>query len=244
MSELRKLSDLTGYGFLAQDDEVGQLEEIYFDDQQWQARYLVVRTGNWLFGRKVLLVPEVIEGIDDEQKNIWVNLTRQQIEHAPPIDSEQPVSEHYQQQYYSYYDWEPYWTTDPLFRATPAIPPFVQPETPPKPENPHLRSSSEVTGYRLAAEGGEVGHVEDFIFDNENWALRYLEIDTRNWLPSRHVLMSPAWVEQVDWAEQQVKVAVSQNLVKSAPEYDSSRHISRDYQLDLYKHYGKSFSVE
>jgi len=244
MSGLRKLSDLTGYGFLTQDAEVGKLEEIYFDDQHWQARYLVVRTGNWLFGRKVLLVPEVIEGIDDKQKNIWVNLTRQQIEHAPPIDDEKPVSHHYQQQYYSYYKWEPYWANDPLFRATPAILPPVQPEMRPKPENPHLRSSAEVTGYRLAAEDGEVGHVEDFIFDEQSWTLRYLEIDTHNWLPGRHVLMSPAWVDRVDWSAQQVKVTVSQDLIKSAPEYDSSKHISRNYQLDLYKHYGKSFSAE
>ncbi|WP_321368615.1 PRC-barrel domain-containing protein [uncultured Desulfuromusa sp.] len=245
MSGLRKLSDLTGYGFLAQDAEVGRLEEIYFDDHYWHARYLVVKTGNWLLGRRVLLVPEVIEGIDDEEKNLWVNLTRQQIENAPPIDSEQPVSWTYQQQYYRYYDRDPYWITDSLFNSTPAIPPFVQPdETIKKPENPHLRSSSEVTGYRLSAEDGDVGHVEDFIFDEQSWALRYLEIDTRNWLPGRHVLISPAWVEEVDWATQQVKVAVSRDLVNNAPEYDSSKHISREYQLALYKHYGKSFSEE
>ena len=117
-------------------------------------------------------------------------------------------------------------------------------ETIKKPENPHLRSSSEVTGYRLSAEDGDVGHVEDFIFDEQSWALRYLEIDTRNWLPGRHVLISPAWVEEVDWATQQVKVAVSRDLVNNAPEYDSSKHISREYQLALYKHYGKSFSEE
>ena len=241
---LRKLSDLTGYSFLAQDDEIGQLEEVYFDDNRWQVRFLVVRTGSWLVGRQVLLVPEVIEGIDDEQKRIWVNLTRKQIEQAPPIDSEKPVSRHYQHQYYSYYDWQPSWTTDPLFHANPAIPPPVQAETPKKPDNPNLRSSDEVIGYRIAAEDGEFGHVEDLIFDEQSWSVRYLEIDTRNWLPGRHVLISPGWVEEIDWASLQVQVALPQELVKSAPEYDSSQHISRDYELALYKHYGKSFNEE
>ncbi len=87
-----------------------------------------------------------------------------------------------------------------------------------------------------------MGHVEDLILDDQAWAVRYLEVDTRNWLPGRHVLLSPAWVEQVDWVERHVQVRLSQQLVKSAPEYDSSKHISRDYQLALYKHYGKTFT--
>lgn len=241
MHELRKLSNLTGYGFQALDGEIGRLEEIYFDDQRWQARYLVVRTGSWLLGRQVLLIPAVIDAVDDDNNTILVDLTREQIEKAPPIDSEQPVSRHYQQQYYSYYGWEPYWATEPLFQATPSIPPFIQPDMATKPQNPHLRSSKEVSGYQLKTTDDSVGHVEDLILDDQTWAVRYLEIDTRNWLPGRHVLISPAWVGQVDWATQQVEVELPRELVEKAPEYDSSRYISRDYQLALYKHYGKTF---
>lgn len=242
MRELRKLGDLTGYSFQALDGDIGHLEEVYFDDQRWQVRYFVVRTGGWLFGRQVLLVPAVIIAVDSENNAIQVDLTREQIEHAPPIDTEQPVSRHYQQQYYSYYSWEPYWTSDPLFQATPSIPPFIQPGTVTKPENPHLRSSGEVTGYQLETEGGPMGHVEDLILDDQTWMVRYLEIDTRNLLPGRHVLISPAWVEQVDWGKQHVQVELSQALVKSAPEYDSSKLISLEYELELYKHYGKTYN--
>jgi len=241
MRELHKLSDLTGYGLQAKDGEIGQLEEVYFDDRRWLVRYLIVRTGSWLVGQKVLLVPASIEAIDAQNSLIQVNLTRKQIEHAPPVNTEQPVSEHYQQQYYGYYGWEPYWTTDPLFVSTPAVPPFVHPELPKKPDNPHLRSSDEVAGYQIAAEDGNIGHVEDFILDDQTWAVRYLEIDTRNWLPGRHVLVSPSWVEQVDWGEQQVHVGLTRESIKSAPEYDSKQHVSRHYELELFKHYGKNF---
>lgn len=240
MNQLRKLSDLQGYSFQAKDDELGRLKQVYFDDQLWQVRYLVVQTGNWLLGREVLLVPAVITGIDDKSKAIQVDLTRKQIENAPPVDREQPVSEHCQLQYYRYYGWEPYWTNEPLFLSTPATPSMIQPEAPKEPENPHLRSSDEVAGYRLDTTNGLIGHVEDFILDDQKWTIRYLEIDTRNWLPGRHVLVSPAWVQHVDWAEQQVHIELSQELVKSAPEYDSSKDISRDYQLALFKHYGKT----
>jgi uncharacterized protein YrrD len=242
MPVLRKLSDLKGYSFQAKNDEMGRLKQVYFDDQLWKVRYLIVQTGSWLLGKEVLLVPAVITGIDDNSKAIQVNLSRKQIKNAPSVDSEQPVSEHYQQQYYSYYEWEPYWITDPLFQATPVSPPlFIQPETPTEPENPHLRSSDEVSGYRLDTPSGSIGHVADIILDDQEWTVRYLEIDTRNWLPGKHVLVSPAWVQKIDWVDQQVQVELSRELVLSAPEYDSSKHISRDYQLALFKHYGKDF---
>jgi hypothetical protein len=64
MRELRKLSDLNGYSFQAIDGDIGRLEEVYFDDQHWHVRYFVVRTGNWLLGQQVLLIPAVIGGID------------------------------------------------------------------------------------------------------------------------------------------------------------------------------------
>jgi hypothetical protein len=57
--------------------------------------------------------------------------------------------------------------------------------------DPHLRSSRAVTGYHIEARDGEVGHVEDFLVDDETWAIRYIMIDTRDWLPGKHVLLGP-----------------------------------------------------
>lgn len=242
MHKLRKLSDLTGYRFQAKDDELGRLKQVYFDDQLWQVRYLVVQAGSWLLGREALLVPAAIIGIDDENKAIQVDLTRKQIENSPPVDKKLPVSEHYQLQYYRYYNWEPYWINEPLFLSTPAVPSLMQPEKSEEPRNPHLRISDEVSGYRIATADGLLGHVEGFILDDKKWAVRYLEIDTRNWLPGRHVLVAPTWVQQVDWAQQQVRIELSRELVKSAPEYDSSKDLSRDYELALFKHYGKTLA--
>jgi hypothetical protein len=57
--------------------------------------------------------------------------------------------------------------------------------------DPHLRSTKEVAGYRIGAADGEVGHVEDFVVDDEEWAIRYVGVDTSNWLPGKKVLISP-----------------------------------------------------
>ena len=58
----------------------------------------------------------------------------------------------------------------------------------------------------MEATDGEIGHVEGFVIDNEAWAIRYIEVATRNWLPGKKVLVSPAWIERVSWPESKVYV--------------------------------------
>jgi len=69
------------------------------------------------------------------------------------------------------------------------------------------------------------------------WAIRYLIVDTRNWLPGKHVVIPPGWIKQVDWDDDAVHVAVSPDSVKGAPEFDSGTEFSRAYESSLYKHY-------
>lgn len=107
--------------------------------------------------------------------------------------------------------------------------------------NPHLRNSEEVKGYRIHALDGEIGHVEDFILEEPDWTVRYLEIDTRDWLPGKKVLIAPAWIQQVDSAQREVMVDLTRESIESAPAYSPAEVISRDYQVALYGHYGKAY---
>jgi len=244
MRQLRNLKNLHGFKLKARDGEIGKLKQVYFDDRRWKVRYFVVQTGNWLLGQEVLITPSMIDGVAAEEKQIAVNLTCTQIRKSPPVDTELPVSRHYEQEYFRYYGGEPYWSTDPIFAPTPFIPPPGEGELPKQPEHPHLRSSNEVEGYHLHTQDGQIGHVEDFVLDDKTWAIRYLEIDTGKWLPGRKVLLSPAWLRSVDLARNEITVDLPSDLIKTAPEYDPDQLISRDYQLALYKHYGKAFENE
>ena len=85
--------------------------------------------------------------------------------------------------------------------------------------DPHLRSTHDVSGYHIHAADGEIGHVEDFIIDDETWAIRYLIVDTRNWWPGKKVLISPQWIERVSWSESKVFVNLSREAIKQSPEY-------------------------
>lgn len=239
MQQLRRLKELTGYGLKAVDGKIGTLKQVYFDDQRWTVRYFVVRTGNWLLGREVLIVPEVINRFDEKEMQIVVDLTQKQIKESPSADTKKPVSRHYEQQYYLYYGLEPYWRTDPLLVSMPPVPPPVDQNPSKKPEHPHLRSSDEVRGYKLHANDGEIGRVEDYLLADQGWIIQYLEIDTGGFFSGRKVLVSPAWIDQVDWMKEEVKVDLTCALIETAPEYDESKVVSRAYQLALFKHYGE-----
>lgn len=240
MEQLRNLKDLQGFALAARDGEIGQLQEVYFDDESWAVRYLVVRMGGQFLGREVLITPASIQSVDADARLIAVDLSREQVERSPPVGSERPVSRHYEVEYHRYYGLEPYWTTG-LMAAPPA--PVLLPAGPARePENPHLRSSDEVCGYHIAARDGELGKVEDFVIDDADWSVAYVVVDTRRWLPGRTVLVAPAWIEAVDWAGRSIAVDLNREAIRSAPEYDPSRVITAGYEASLMGHYGKTSS--
>jgi len=240
MQQLRNLKDLTGFALEARDGEIGKVKEIYFDDEDWFVRYFVVRTGGWLLGREVLITPWVVLSIDEDQRRFEVNLSREQVEKSPPVSTQRPVSRHYETEYHRYYGLEPYWTMGPL-GAPPGPRPIPLPSAPPsEPEHPHLRSSEEVQGYRIATHDGEFGRVEDFIVDDSDWSIAYVLVDTHRWLAGKQVLVAPAWIQAVDWSGRCITVDLDRDAIEGAPAYDPSRLITRDYEADLFAHFGKS----
>ncbi len=101
--------------------------------------------------------------------------------------------------------------------------------------DPHLRSTKVVTGYHIQASDG--GHVEDFIIDDGNWAIRYLIVDTRNWWPGEKVLIAPQWIERVSWSESKVFINLSREAIKQSPQYTEALLLTRDYETRLHGHY-------
>jgi hypothetical protein len=100
-----------------------------------------------------------------------------------------------------------------------------------------LRSTRDVSGHYIEAADGIVGHVEDFLIDDETWAIRYLIVDTKNWWPGKKVLISPQWIERVSWPESKVFVNLTRDEVKKSPEYTEESQLTRDYEVGLFKYY-------
>jgi hypothetical protein len=256
---LHPFTDLRRYTMGATDGDVGTLEDVYFDDQSWTVRYFVVDTGTWLSGRKVLISPAAVRGLDAAGPRLETVLTRGQIEESPSIDTAKPVSRQHETALASHYGQAPYWGGPyrwgphaypyPLLQAG-VLPPVtgsvhqdrVAEELAARErasQDPNLRSARAVAGYGLRATDGELGHVEDFLIDAQDWAIRYLVVDPRSWWPGPHVVVGIDWIRGVSWNDAVVEVDVSRETVRNAPRYEPGRPLRREEEARLYAHHGR-----
>lgn len=246
---LIRAKDFKHFKLRARDGDIGKARELYFDDRHWTVRYLVADTGGWLTGRQVLLSPHALGGADVIDRVIPVALTKSQIEQSPSLATDQPVSRQYERHFYDYYGWPMYWN-GPLIWGPNQYPwdatPMTMMEIEAREEaqrhedtwDPNLHSTRDVTGHHIQASDGEVGHVADFIIDDSTWSIRYLVVDTKNWLAGKHVLVSPQWIDRLSWEDAKVFVNLTRDQIKQSPEY-TPHNLDREYEAELYKHYDR-----
>ena len=238
---LNCVKELKGYKLKCTDGDIGGVVEFYFDDRFWVVRYLVAQTGSWLTKKQVLISPYAMKEVTREDESIFVNLTKKQLEECPSTDADKPVSKQFEEAYYQFFGWPVYWGGPFMWgdyafiqngrkKAAAA----VKTE---KAWDPHLRSTKYVTGYRIHAEDGEIGTVEDFIIDDESWAIRYIIVNTGEWLTGKKVLISPRWIERVSFDEKKVYLGLTMENIKQAPEYTPETMPDRDYEERLHLHY-------
>ena len=245
---LMTLNDVQGCQIQATDGPIGKSKDFFFDDHSWSIRYLVVDTG-WLFGRTVLTAPEAIEKIDVAAGEISISLNKKQLKNSPGVGTDLPVSRQEEMKLREYYNWPSYWDVYPSgMPAAPLIPTLKEEDAEPSKADAQfgsdapidgddrLRSASEVQGYHIEAKDGEIGHVEDFVVDDEAWTIRYVVVDTRNWLPGRKVLLAPTWAEGIDWAKLLVRVNLDREEIEKCPPYDPDSLIARDYERAIHEH--------
>lgn len=251
----RTIKNLVGFTIGATDGEIGNVTDFYFDDVTWTIRYVVVETGNWLSNRKVLISPEALLQCDWENETFPVNLTKDQIEKGPDIDTDQPVSRQHEMDLYAHYSWTNYWGgglwaggigTTGMMMPMSNLP---MEETVTNNNNnaeakgdPHLRSVKNVQGYAIHASDDTIGDVEDFIVDDSKWTIDYMVVDTGNWFPGKKVTISPNLIKEINWENSEVIINASVDEVKQSPEYDASKHISTEYEGSLKNYYGRFIS--
>ena len=226
---LLRAKALKSFALDALDGKIGKVNHLYFDDESWVVRYFVVDSGkrddptdNWFFGRQILLPPSKVTSLSVEEQLVATNLLRKEIEDSPGTMTDRPVSQQSEEGNYNALGWPVAW---------------YGPDHPIKPQDPHLRSTAEVTGYHFQASDGEIGHVADFVIDVDTWTIRYLILDTRNWWPGKQVLISPRWIEKVSWEESKVSIVVTREQVKQAPAFDDELNLTRAYEAQLFQYY-------
>jgi len=239
------LTNLRNYRVHAIDGQIGALHDILFDDREWVVRYLVVDTEVWLPGPKILISPLAVGRTAFITHQVRMLLTRDQIKDAPSAGADSSISRQEEARLAEYYDWPTYWAP-PGRVATPA---HVQHQPGEQAretrigsgnDGPHLRSVREVVGYRIEThDDGAIGHVEDLIGHDTDWAIRYLVVDTRYWLPGKRVIVPPTWVEDIHWKQARLRVDLRKGQIEDAPAYDPAMPIRREYEKQVYDFYGR-----
>ena len=101
-----------------------------------------------------------------------------------------------------------------------------------------LRSIKQLYGDKLRAKDGEIGKIKDFYFEDQNWAVRYVVVDTGQWLSGRLVLISPHAFANFDLDGVRRVVNLTREQIEKSPDYDSNQPVSRQYEDDYYRYYG------
>ena len=92
--------DLVGFGVEAQDGGIGKIDEATSDVG---SSYIVVDTGPWIFGKKVMLPAGVIDSVDTDDEKVYVNRTKDEIKDAPEFDEDTYQSDEYRTNLGGYY---------------------------------------------------------------------------------------------------------------------------------------------
>ena len=101
-----------------------------------------------------------------------------------------------------------------------------------------LTSIKLLYGDKLGASDGEIGHVKDFYFDDQSWAIRYLVVDTGSWLSGRQVLLTPHSLGRLDESGKVLRVNLARQQIEESPSIELHKPVSRQYEEEYYRYYG------
>lgn len=240
---IRSVKDLHRCSVAARDGDIGHVDDLYFDDQRWGIRYLVVDAKKLEPRRSVLISPMSVGNVDWAASTITLSVTTNQVKNSPDIDTEKPVSRQREAEYLQYYQYPYYWGGAGLWGAglSPAVvaptganmtPEYAAPEQADEQGaasgDSRLRSTHEVIGYRIHASDGDLGHIDDFLVDDESWAIRFAVVDTSNWWFGRKVVVDPKSIGDVDWSARTVSVGLSRQALKNSTPFDPSVHLDHE----------------
>jgi sporulation protein YlmC with PRC-barrel domain len=221
---LRRLKSLEHYRVNAADGDLGSIKDVVVDDVGWVVRSLVVDTGEFVGGRRVLIAPRAFRSIDWSCRRIHLSLTKERIMKGAAVGA--PFSDREAHALYDTYRHGPDWASQGLSdgRSRDARLPGV-----------HVWSVNAIRRNGVSCRDGPIGHVEDFIVDDDTWELRFLVIDTSTGWLGKKVLVSSRFVTIRDHADGTVLVSMSRDQIAKGAVWDGLAALNPSYEerLDL-----------
>jgi hypothetical protein len=213
-----------GYRLSAIDDEIGFVEDFYMDDYIWAMRHLVANTGKNHASSSVLIPPAEVGQPDWKDKVVPVRLSVEEIIQCPDIHADLPVCLQRMKSNGSSDCTFPSWSAEASVRIL---------------GDSFLRSLTGIVGYAIQALDGEIGHVEDFLAESDDWNIRFMIVDTRDWLPGKKVLLSTECITGVNFVYSRVCVDLTREEVKNKPEFDANAPANYEDGVGFFDYLGR-----
>ena len=243
---LRSLKDFVQYAVEADDGNIGYVDNFYFNDEHWTIRYIIVETARFLFGKKVLISPRLVKDEPDwENHQFEIDLTKEQIKNSPDIDLARPVSREKEIELAQYYQWPMYWND----YTEPFLPYYVsflhtrevseETNEPDSQNENHLRSLKEILNYHVNAINGDIGQISDVIVDDIHWKIQFFAVNIKDYHPGKKVLISPSWINKIDWNSSSIFLDHSITEIIESFEYTPSEPVNLKLEKTFYDYYGR-----
>lgn len=227
---LWRVTDIQDYSVWATDGDIGELAQFYINVSDWAVRYLVVDTGAWLPGRKVLVPMIAVQSLD-RWGVFHLALARAQLRHCPPVDPRRPISRAMERDYIYHYGLPLDWGITAESSGVATAQPAAEADG-----APYLLSTRELAGFQVQGPGGAIGHVKDCIIDDASWRVRYLLLSTGHWLPGETVLLPTAGLDAIDLARRKINTPLTHAQIHAAPAIDPQAPLNPP-ELETLEHY-------
>ncbi|MDO9185675.1 MAG: PRC-barrel domain-containing protein [Bacteroidia bacterium] len=222
---IRNVKKIIGYTLGTIDGKIGEVKDFYFDDKTRTIRYLIVETGSLFFKRKVLISTQALVPSDWNKEILPVNLNIQQVENSPEIDIEKPVSRQQEMELNKHYSWKDYRTEDFNVGSI-------------NNDDQHLRSFEEVINYKVKANNGEVGKINDFLIDDTTWEINFIVVDALLTPPAKFVPVLSKLIKEIQWENATILIDSTVEKIKNSPQYFTDEPIDEAYVESVYNYYG------
>lgn len=100
-----------------------------------------------------------------------------------------------------------------------------------------LHTSRDLTSYLVQARDDSCGEIKDLLFDDGTWNVRYMAIDTGNWLPGRKVIIPPHELDPAQFSRDTMHVSLTRRQIENSPPLETDKPVSRQHELKIHGHY-------
>jgi hypothetical protein len=229
----RNINSLTGYNMMATDGEIGKVIEFYFDDETWFLRYMILKTGDWLFGRKILISPDALKKTSWNTGLFSVNITKEQIRESPAINTDKPIYRSQEIELYAHYDWEGEWgsrfyeggsmgKSNPIPVLDRGILSSADKADIYSNDKLHLQNTSKVLGFQILCTDGEFGSLVDFVMDDQTWQILYIVAETGISSDGKKTLIHIKDIQKVQLDQANILVNVTLATLKNGKSFKES----------------------